>query len=136
MGKNFEKKAAMPFTITHDVNNNLLFGKFYGIIDVDVLREYVLKMKNFQNPGDVQRIFTDYREAHFDLSTLQLFHLPEKHDKLLKSFGFNVHRIKRAILYDPKDRDLATFFETVAVNRGHMVKVFTNEEDARAWLLG
>ena len=126
----------MPYTITHDTTNNLLLGKFMGVIDLDVLREYALELKNFQNPGAIHRILTDYREAHIDLSTLQLFHLPERHDQLLKSVGFNVHRIKRAILYTPKDHDSASFFETVALNRGHMVKVFTEEEKAKTWLLG
>ncbi len=126
----------MPFTITHDTTNNLLIGIFVGTIDIKVLREYALEMKNFQNPDAVHRILTDYREAHIDLSTLQLFHLPESHDQLLKTVGFNVHRIKRAILYNPKDHGSASFFETVALNRGHMVKIFTNEEEAKTWLMG
>ncbi len=125
----------MPFEISHDTNNHMIFGKFSGVIKLEILREYVVEMKKFCNPGSIQRIMTDYREAQINLSTLELFQLPERHDRLLMSMGFNVHRIKRAILYDPQDSASATFFETVALNRGHMVKIFTDENKAREWLM-
>ena len=60
------------------------------------------------------------------------YNIVESSDK----FNWNL-RFRLAVVYPHKERFLdAHFVETVAVNRGCMVKMFENEQEANFWLLG
>jgi hypothetical protein len=60
------------------------------------------------------------------------------YDLVDKSKKFDWDRLfKLAVVYSHNERFIdALFLETVAVNRGYMVKMFKNEQEAKSWLLG
>jgi hypothetical protein len=124
----------MPYQIKYDPEKQLITGTLCGEINNLVLKEYVLEMEKMLDLSSIQHILSDYREAHFSLSTIQLFRLPDKHDELMNTLGLNVHKFKRALLINEHDLELGKFFENVAMNRGQMVKVFTSESKALQWL--
>lgn len=41
---------------------------------------------------------------------------------------------RTAVVYDAGDREMLTFYETVARNRGYMTEIFTDPAQAWAWL--
>lgn len=124
----------MPFIIFLDKETGIIHGKIKGKTDNLVLRKYALEMDKVISAENKKLILSDYREAFFSFSVLELFHLPEKHNLLLESLGKNIHALKRALLVSKSDDEMANFFEDVAVNRGQNVKVFTDEEEAINWL--
>lgn len=78
-----------------------------------------------------QKFLIDDREATLALDTLQLYELP----KALERIGLS-KCAKVAVVYtitSPSAHDFQ-FFETVAVNQGFDVKLFTSIESALRWL--
>lgn len=125
----------MTITIRYNEEKNVIIGKITGVMNNQQLRQYTLEMDQFIHQKETKFILSDYREARFPLSMIDVFNLPDRHNQLLKTLGSDVHSYKRALVFDIKDFEMATFFENVAVNRGHHVKVFLDETDALAWLV-
>lgn len=125
----------MTIEIRYDQDQKIVIGKLIGEVDRSTLRQYTIQMEKVIDQESCKLILSDYREAVFLLSTLDLFRLPERHGELLKELGGNVHTLKRALIFSKDDDELAKFFENVAVNRGQKVKVFYKETTAIAWLL-
>jgi hypothetical protein len=58
------------------------------------------------------------------------------HARLFRDLGID-HRYRIAwVESEPDASDMALFIETVLANRGLPGRVFSNEKEARAWLLG
>jgi hypothetical protein len=74
-----------------------------------------------------QYVLVDIREVSGEGSTLNRFEMGAAAAAYLVS-------LRVAIIWRPEETD--RFAETVAVNRGASLLVFTNEPDALAWLLG
>ena len=125
----------MSFSIYYDEELNIIRGVLSGPVDNAVLRQYTIEMERFHTPGVLDRILSDYRDAEFSYSVVELFHLPDRHNDLLKSIGANIHSFKRALLLAKKNDEIGHFFENVANNRGQRVKVFFDEAEAIKWLI-
>jgi len=80
---------------------------------------------------DVWRVLTDLREMTAGHTVVDLFGLVTTMNELGVAAKF-----REALLVgdDPGTRELASFFETAAVNRGLRVRAFGDEADAIAWL--
>lgn len=124
----------MPYSIRYDEQYKMIEGAFFGEVNNDLLRAYSVEANRIQSQINCRLILTDYSNAIFSFTVLDLYHLPQKHNKLLLSQGLNIHEIKRAAIFDMKYADLAKFYEDVAVNRGQIFKAFTNRKDACEWL--
>lgn len=74
-------------------------------------------------------ILCDERRLHYNLSTSETFDLGEYYT----SYAPSVVRV--AIVCSRENLEEASFFETVAVNRGLQIRVFTDMEEAENWLL-
>ena len=125
----------MTITIRFNEEKNVIIGKITGVMNKQQLRQYTLEMDQLIHQKETKLILSDYREARFPLSMIDVFNLPDRHNLLLKALGSNVHSYKRALVFDKKDIEMASFFENVAVNRGQHVKVFLDEADALEWLV-
>ena len=80
---------------------------------------------------ELHKFLVDDREMIPDLSTLELYQLPE----VLERMGFG-KRDRAAVLYcerSPKAEDFR-FFENTAINRGFDVRLFTDLDQAVDWL--
>ena len=56
-----------------------------------------------------------------------------RHVKSIRELGIKPDN-RIAVLGKPEDAAMLEYFETISLNRGVMVKSFTDEEDAIAWL--
>jgi len=72
------------------------------------------------------RAIVDARELRVDLGTMGLFQAGEDISDMSR-LGFRVALVAREDMID-------SFFEDVAVNRGGVVGVFTNIDEARHWI--
>ena len=79
---------------------------------------------------DCRRMLNDMREVEQHLSVVDIYNIP----KMSGEFGFPP-QTKRAIVFKKDAKDYH-FYENVAVNRGHLVKIFKEIDEAIAWLRG
>ncbi|MGE4422995.1 MAG: hypothetical protein AB7D39_11920 [Pseudodesulfovibrio sp.] len=79
----------------------------------------------------VKRALLDFREARFLLDCYEMVQFA----KHLQRTKFTYQRPKVAQLTTPEEKKRFEEFNTVAANRGHYPKAFTDEETALAWLL-
>ena len=128
-------RVEMTITIEFNEEKNVIIGRITGMVNRPILRKYTIEMNQFIHQKATKLILSDYRAARFPLSMIEVFNLPDNHSLLLKSLGSNVLSYKRALVFNKKNIEMANFFENVAVNRGHNVKVFLDEDEAFAWLL-
>jgi len=79
----------------------------------------------------ISRFLTDTRELDNSTTPIDAYELVKMYQKLGIGEGW-----KEAILLPelPDSAALMVFYETVSQNRGFDVKVFTNRDDAVAWL--
>src|SRR5574341_817126 len=77
----------------------------------------------------------DVREARMRLSLADLYEEPDRLAKLVAPSGLAIHQFKRAVVIGSDAVDEYSFFETVARNRSHNVRVFHDYDEAKAWLL-
>ena len=126
----------MPFSVFYNVELKIVEGMLTGLISNELLREYSTAANELAIQNNCSLFITDYRDSEFQFSILELFTLPTRHEIFVNGLENQLKTLKRAILVSAdKDWKNASFFETVAVNRGQNVKVFTNKTQAIKWLL-
>lgn len=125
----------MPYSIQFDSQNAIIMGIFTGEVDGKLLKEYSIDAKKLCQDHNCHLIFTDYLDASFSFSIVDLYRLPQKHNELFTSIGLNIHSLKRASIFNKEFNEMAKFFEDVAVNRGQKFKAFTEKTKAIEWLL-
>lgn len=125
----------MPYLIQYDQQNKIIIGTFSGEVNRDLLRTYSVDSQKLGQQYNCQLILSDYLDASFSFSVVDLYRLPVRHNELMSSLGSNIHVLKRASVFNKKFTELAKFFEDVAVNRGQKFKAFTDRAKALEWLL-
>jgi hypothetical protein len=79
----------------------------------------------------VCKFVSDYRNASLDVSTFDIYRLPDD----LARIGFSrKHKLAMVCPASAANRADFAFFETVAVNRGLQVRLFTDDGAAMTWL--
>jgi len=75
----------------------------------------------------------DYTEAILQLSTLEIYELPQIASEAGASSGIQLHELKRALVVKDDLNDYQ-FFETVTINKGQNAKMFHDIDQAKQWL--
>ena len=119
----------MPHQLSYDADTGILTARVSGIVDKSLVQSVASEMHAKTEKHKCTRFLNDYRHAYVDLSTLDVFGLP----KLIESMGTDP-RSRHAIVVKGMT-PMIRFFETVTRNRGENVRVFTDMDQARAWLL-
>ncbi len=119
----------MPFHGAYDESQDILVFTFGGVADVDDVAPFTEEALRLACQHECRRILSDFRGAKMGLSPKEILDLTE----WFQDSGID-DRWKRAILVE---RQVGGFLvhETVARDRGHNVRVFTDQEDALNWLL-
>ena len=117
------------FDVRYDQERDLVLGSFAGIMDLASLQEYTREAAQVAKGHDCHRFLNDLRAAELDLSTLALHDLPET----LHGWGLDIPTLRRALIVS-RDLEAYCFFETLSVNRGDILAVFVDEEEALEWL--
>ncbi|NMC86256.1 MAG: hypothetical protein GYA58_13315 [Anaerolineaceae bacterium] len=82
-----------------------------------------------------RRILLDFRGANLHLSTFNVYATPQKLAEEFKKLGIDIRSLKRALIFMPDDGDYR-FLETVSINQAQTLRIFFDEEMAKAWLTG
>jgi hypothetical protein len=102
-----------------------------GNTDIALSKQILLEIAGVCTEKACYHVLLDYREAHSKSTAAEIFELASS----LKDIGLGIQN-RIAILAPPVvDWDRATFFETVAQNRGFRVRAFRDFEKAFEWLV-
>lgn len=119
----------MTIQYTFKKNGKMLEIKAWGFDDdlEDVLN-YNRAVLAAVHKYEADRVLSDERELEYRLGTLDTFELAKFAAEHAPGLG------KVAIVFHPEHLADAAFYETVAVNRGMMVKAFQDYDAALAWV--
>ena len=123
----------MAWTVDYDGESGTIVTIYRGTSTVHDLREATSAAIALGKTHDSWYFLTDASEGSFHVAPIALLNLPAKQYP-----AEGVDRGSRLALLPPaaaKDRDLARFYETVCLNRGWLVQLFDDRDEARRWLL-
>ena len=105
-----------------------------GDLTVDDIKNQVKETASYMNKHDSKRVLVDYRIFRSNIPISHIYDLP----KFYKEIHFPLSA-KVAFLI-PVDvsgifKENFNFFETVCLNNGYNVRLFSKEDEARKWLL-
>lgn len=118
----------MKISVVYDETHDLVHGKFAGTFEPKHVKEYgdeILRLAKIHKCG---RFLNDMREAEIKLSITDLYYASAE-----AVFGAFDRSWKRAILVREITKELE-FYEITASNKGLLIKVFDNYNEALEWL--
>jgi len=102
-----------------------------GTINLSTSQQLLVDIAKTEQPPADYDLLVDFRHAHSELSTLDVYQLAKQLFEHGDTFRRKVALLVRAGL----GFDRASFFETCSRNRGFSVNAFTDYETALRWLL-
>jgi hypothetical protein len=119
----------MPFEIKYDEARNCVFALFTGKITMQLVHEYIAALLPVLEEHDCRRVLSDSRKAQLQVSALDIMQFP----KLAEASPLTA-RCKRAVLPPPVTSGF-DMYETLSEMKGHNVRIFSDSDEALAWLL-
>ena len=116
------------YELEHDPAQNLIRARVVGEIDPALVERMAREVAELARRHGCARLLSDLRGATLTPATLDIYAMPRIADESGVPPGF-----RRALLVAATSRDFV-FIETVAVNRGHSLRLFTDPAAALAWL--
>jgi hypothetical protein len=124
----------MPYSINYNEAGYIELI-YEGEANVNDLGEVIAKGASLSKEHNCFRVLSDFRAMQLNLSVMSLFSIPENEKMLSRELNAPFYKFRRAVVVPEKDFEKYKFFETVAVNRSHTVKVFVDLGNAVSWLL-
>lgn len=119
----------MAISFSFQLDNDILsvFAEGKDDHSQDVIH-YAMAIRDEAIRQNTKKILCDERNLVYALGTFNTYEVAE-------FTSYNVPKVaKVAIVCNPENLSEANFYETVVVNRGLELKVFTDMEAARNWL--
>ena len=125
----------MGFTVTFDEQAGYIHAVYEGELDMpgilDMMRTVGLAVKEH----DCYLVLSDYHQATLAISIMDLYEIPKIILQRGREMGVSAYKIKRALIISAATYENFRFFETVSLNNSQTVKIFTEEDAAKEWLL-
>ena len=118
----------MPYTIHYERERDYIAVTVEGDFELESLKDLAEHVAKVIEKHGCNRILNDMRHAKLVKGTLDIYNMP----KTARASGINTY-CKRALVVSEQSSDFH-FLETVFINQGHRVKMFTDIEDAKSWL--
>jgi len=124
----------MPYTLNYEEAGFIRL--FYeGDANLKEMKAVIAQGVALAEEKDCVRVLSDFRAMKLNLSMMDLFSIPRNQISQSKELNIPFYKFRRAVVVPKADFENYKFFENVAVNRSHQVKIFTDPEDAISWLL-
>ena len=120
----------MSFTVDYDLDNDCILVHVKGHFDPSVLHRIAEQVAVFVRVHHCLRVLNDLTQAKLTPGVADVYDMPTQAAKA----GIE-NQLKRALLVKVVSPQIE-FLETVFMNQGHLVKVFTDRNAALAWLRG
>ena len=121
-------------TVTYNKDLGYILTTFQGELDKSMVTEIINKALDLCAEHNCNLILSDYRNVKLELSTLNIYDVPNIILKEASKRDIAIHRVKRSMILKQESSDLQ-FFENVSFNRGQNVRIFYDFEEAQSWLL-
>ena len=119
----------MPYNIHYEKEQDYISVTVEGKFDLSTLKELAAEVAKCIEQYGCKRILNDMRLAKMTRGTIDIYNMPPT----ASSAGVE-KRCKRALVVSEESSDFH-FLETVFLNQGHNVKMFTDIDEAMYWLL-
>ena len=108
---------------------------YEGDADLRDIREVINRGVSLAMKQNCFRVLSDFRSTYLHLSAMDIFSIPVKQIMQAHEMEVQYFKFKRTMVVPVADFEKYKFFENVAVNRSHNIKVFTGFDEALMWLL-
>lgn len=119
----------MSYQIDYDPQQGVIFITVENLLNMARLTEIARQVAATSEAQQCLRILYDMSRAEIDVSMVDIYNSPQKMDEA------HISRRTRRALVTPPGFDKGMFLETVTRNRGHNLRVFTDYDVAKEWLL-
>jgi hypothetical protein len=116
--------------IRYDDELKCLVGMVQGVLDASAIERYVEAVLDKAEEHDCTCILSDMRGAKLALSTLEIYDFPRLFERSRLGPPW------KGALVVGGDKEDFQFLETVAQNRGFMLRIFAEYDQAVRWLAG
>lgn len=124
----------MSHTVIYNSELHMVESNLQGDMTIGEVEHIITEIAKIAKEKDCRSIFIDFREVSQKLSVVEIYRLPDRTRNVFAAFDMNILLYKRANVV-AKDLDDYIFHENVMVNRGQNEKMFTNIDQAKAWLM-
>ena len=107
---------------------------YEGTANLNDLTDVIVRGVALAKERNCFRALSDFRTMKLTLSVIDLFSIPANQALLAKELDVPYSKFRRAVVVPHAEFENYKFFENVAINRSHIVKIFTEMEDGVAWL--
>jgi len=123
----------MAHTITYNPAAGMIETVVQGKIASSEAKEIISEIIQIAAENNCFFCLTDYRQAIIDMSTSDIYSIPKIVSNKQASTGLRLKNFKRAIVVEKGLIDFR-FLETVTLNMGQHIKLFTDMDEAKKWL--
>lgn len=124
----------MPYILSPDVERSIVTIEFQGALSATDLANGFAEGLALVQTNHWIRVLSDCRAAKLELSTLEIYALPDSLTKLIPDLDAWINQYRHAIVASTNIDDFR-FMETILKNRSHTAAVFTEIEAAQDWLV-
>ena len=118
----------MDFEFKYSEEKKMILGRVSGELELPVLTKMTLELKKLSEAHNCMKCLSDMRESPVPESIIDIFDVPKAVSKAGDMGNFKYAMIVKEV------RDQWEFLETISVDRGQRVKIFTDFDEACAWL--
>lgn len=119
----------MPYVISKTEHPRVWCVRYEGAVDLTVRMEALRECLKIARNQEMLGVLVEFRHAHLDMSSLDHFSMGVE-----ESNKDELRAVKAAFLHKDESAD-DDFTALVAKNRGMMIEVFRDADQAMAWLL-
>jgi hypothetical protein len=120
----------MEWKMLFDADENIFSVKTYGTFDLASKRELIREFKAATEKFKCRSCLIDNTEiSSIQIGFMEIYSLPE----LFKELDVP-HRLRIAEIFSERHVQEFFFLETISLNRGYQVSIFSNAESALRWL--
>lgn len=124
----------MQYFIKYDSDNKLIIASAEGQAELSELLQMLRDIISLAKQENCSNILTDLRAAELNLTTMNIYTLPESVALEMFENGLDYHKIRRAFVAKKEQEDLK-FYENVSINHGYQTHIFYDMDIAINWLL-
>jgi hypothetical protein len=130
-----KRRKSTSHTINYNPEIHIIEVVVQGAVTLDEFKEIFSQGIQIAREKECFLFLNDFREAtEINLSTMQIYNLPETLSGIAAPSGIMASRFKRAIVITPKIAADSSFAEAVAFNRGQSARFFQDPDEAKKWL--
>jgi len=118
----------MPYTVEYDQESECILVQVQGYFELSLLQQMVPEIAMCLKKNGCSRVLNDLRSAMLTDYVTDIYKIPESVQK-----AGVTREIKRALLVTEITPEFR-FLETSFINRGGIVRLFTDIDKARKWL--